>query len=158
MAVLSATLTVGVAQSVASRILYGMGKLKLFSRLALVEAAVNLGLSLLLVGPFGVVGVAVAVAVPNVLFCLFVIGYACRTLDVGVWRYARAAWLKPLCAACAPLAVWALVGPAEASWPAIAFGAACGLAPFALAVAALEVAPRYLTLPSRESEPLAAEA
>ena len=33
-AVLSATLTVGVAQSVASRILYGMGRLRLFARLA----------------------------------------------------------------------------------------------------------------------------
>ena len=37
-AILSATLTIGVAQSVASRILYGMGKLRLFARLALVEA------------------------------------------------------------------------------------------------------------------------
>ncbi len=82
MAVLSATLTIGVAQSVASRILYGMGKLKLFARLALVEAAVNLALSLVLVETFGIVGIAVAVAVPNVLFCLFVITYACRTLNV----------------------------------------------------------------------------
>ena len=44
-AILSATLTIGVAQSVASRILYGMGKLRLFARLALVEAALNLVLS-----------------------------------------------------------------------------------------------------------------
>jgi hypothetical protein len=38
LAVLSATLTVGVAQSAASRVLYGLGRLKLFARLALAEA------------------------------------------------------------------------------------------------------------------------
>ena len=82
-----ATLTIGVAQSVASRILYGMGKLTLFARLALVEAVVNLGLSLALVGPLGIVGVAIAVAVPNVLFCLFAITYACRVLQIGGRQY-----------------------------------------------------------------------
>lgn len=142
-AVLSATLTIGVAQSVASRILYGMGKLKLFARLALVEAGANLALSLALVRPFGSVGVAIGVAVPNVLFCLFVIAYACRTLDLGVWRYVRTSWLKPLCAACAPVTVWAFVAPVEATWLAIAGGVAVGLVPFAVAVAALELVPRW---------------
>ena len=106
MAILSATLTIGVAQSVASRILYGMGKLRLFARLALVEAALNLALCFALVGPFGVDGVAVAVAVPNVLFCLFVIGYACFVLDVRAARYLLASWLQPLAAACVPAVVW----------------------------------------------------
>ena len=137
-AVLSATLTIGVAQSVASRILYGMGKLKLFARLALVEAAVNLGLSLALVGPFGLVGVAVAVAVPNVLFCLFVITYACRTLEVGASRYLFGSWLKPLCAACVPAVVWLAVTPAEPTWAGIALGIAMGLLPYALAVMLME--------------------
>ena len=144
MAVLSATLTVGVAQSVASRILYGMGKLKLFARLALVEAAINLALSLALVGPFGLVGVAVAV--PNVLFCLFVIGYVCRTLDVGTLRYLRASWLKPLCAACVPLAVWGFVAPVEAKWTAITFGVVVGLVPFVAGVLLLELSPRSVFL------------
>ncbi|MBA4062379.1 MAG: hypothetical protein C0501_01485 [Isosphaera sp.] len=136
-AVLSATLTVGVAQSVASRILYGMGRLRLFARLALVEAGLNLGLSLVLVGPFGLEGVAVAVAVPNVLFCLFVIGYACRVLDLGAVRYLAASWLKPLAAACVPAAVWAATS-AEATWVGIASGIAAGLVPFAVVVAAIE--------------------
>lgn len=144
MAVLSATLTIGVAQSVASRILYGMGKLKLFARLALVEAAVNLALSLALVGPFGLVGVAVAVAVPNVLFCAFVIGYACFTLDVGVWRYLRASWAKPLCAASVPAAVWWFLTPVEAAWPALALGIAAGLVPFAASMLLFELVPRLV--------------
>ncbi|MFO0825436.1 MAG: polysaccharide biosynthesis C-terminal domain-containing protein [Gemmataceae bacterium] len=141
-AILSATLTIGVAQSVASRILYGMGKLRLFARLALVEAAVNLVLSLVLVGPLGLVGVAIAVAVPNVCFCLFVIGYACFVLEVRPLRYMIASWLKPLCAACVPAAVWWCVTPADATWLGIALGIATGLVPFALTVAAMELAPR----------------
>src|SRR5205823_826790 len=126
-------------QSVASRILYGMGKLKLFARLALVEAVVNLGLSLALVGPLGLVGVAVAVAVPNVLFCLFVIVYACRTLGVTVRDYLFTSWLKPLCAACMPAVIWRLLVPAEPTWASIALGVAAGLGPYACVVLAVEV-------------------
>jgi O-antigen/teichoic acid export membrane protein len=148
-AILSATLTIGVAQSVTSRILYGMGKLRLFARLALVEAAVNLGLSLLLVGPLGLEGVAVAVAVPNVLFCLFVIAYSCRVLDVSVGRYLVAGWLRPACAAVVPAVVWWVVTPAEPTWFAIGAGIAAGLVPYAIVVAAIEFAAR-LNKPRRD--------
>ncbi len=137
-AVLSATLTIGVAQSVAARVLYGIGKLRLFSRLALVEAAVNLGLSLALVGPFGLVGVAVAVAVPNVLFCGFVIAYSCRTLQLGAREYLAASWGNPLAAACAPALVWLALTPADPTWRDIAVGLAAGLLPYAAAVGLLE--------------------
>ncbi len=138
MMVLSTTLTLGVAQSVASRILYGMGKLTLFARLALVEAAANLALSLALVGPFGVVGVAVAVAVPNVLFCLFVIVYTCRTLEVGAGAYLVASWLRPMCAAGVPVTVWLAVIPAEATWVSIAGCVMLGLTPYACVVGSVE--------------------
>ncbi|QDU22798.1 oligosaccharide flippase family protein [Urbifossiella limnaea] len=137
-AILSATLTIGVAQSAASRILYGMGKLRLFARLALVEAALNLGMSLVLVGPYGLEGVAVAVAAPNLLFCAATIGTAAWVLQVSAVAYLRGAWLRPLLAALLPTAVWAVTPPADATWGAIAFGIACGLGPYALAVAALE--------------------
>jgi O-antigen/teichoic acid export membrane protein len=142
MVILSATLTIGVAQSVAARILYGMGKLRLFARLALVEAALNLVLSLVLVGPYGLPGVAIAVAVPNVLFCLFAIGYACFVLEVGFARYFLASWLKPLAAVCIPATVWWFVTPTEATWSEIARGIATGLVPFVVIVALIEVAPR----------------
>ncbi|MDB5313391.1 MAG: hypothetical protein JWO38_7593 [Gemmataceae bacterium] len=141
-AILSATLTIGVAQSVAARILYGMGKLRLFARLALVEAGLNLGLSLALVGPMGLEGVAVAVAVPNVLFCLFAIGYACRTLDVRAGRYLVAAWLRPAGAACVPAAVWWVVTPADPAWLGIAAGIATGLVPYGIVVAGVELGGR----------------
>jgi O-antigen/teichoic acid export membrane protein len=137
-AVLSATLTVGVAQSVAARVLYGMGRLRLFARLALVEAVLNLGLSLALVGPFGLVGVAVAVAVPNVLFCTFAIAYACRTVQLGARDYLVTGWAKPLGAACVPALVWLVLAPAAPTWPSIALGIAAGLGPYAAGVLLLE--------------------
>src|SRR5262249_38329030 len=137
-AILSATLTIGVAQSVAARMLCGLGKLRLFARLALAEAGLNLGLSLALVGPLGLEGVAVAVAVPNVLFCVCVIGYACRLLGVSAGRYALVAWVRPMCAACVPAVVWWFVTPAQPTYAAIAAGIAAGLVPYAVAVAGIE--------------------
>ena len=141
-AILSATLTVGVAQSVAARILYGLGRLRLFARMALVEAGLNLALSLALVGPYGLEGVAVAVAVPNVLFCVFVIAYCGRVLDVPVGRHLRAAWLRPVCAATVPAAVWWFVTPADPTWLAIGAGIAAGLAPYVLVVGLIELGAR----------------
>jgi O-antigen/teichoic acid export membrane protein len=144
MAILSATLTLGVAQSVASRILYGLGKLTLFARLALVEAALNLALCLALVGPFGLEGVASAVAIPNVSFCLFAIGYSCRVLDVRASQYFLRGWLKPLGLASLPAAIWWFASPAQATWPSIASGIGLGLLPYFLGLASIEVAPRFV--------------
>ncbi len=94
-----------------------------------------------LVGPFGLEGVAVAVAVPNVLFCLFAIGYACFVLDVGVGRYLLTGWLKPLVAACVPAAVWWFATPVDSTWSAIGMGIGMGLVPFVLVVVGIEGAP-----------------
>jgi O-antigen/teichoic acid export membrane protein len=138
MAILSATLTIGVAQSVASRILYGMGKLRLFARLALAEAVVNLALSFALVGPLGLTGVAIAVAAPNVLFCIGTIVYSCYVLELSITRYVQASWLKPIVAGCLPAAVWWFATPAAATWVAIAWGIGIGLAPYAAVVVAIE--------------------
>lgn len=142
MAILSATLTIGVAQSVAARILYGLGTLTLFARLSLVEAIVNLALCLSLVKPLGLAGVAIAVAVPNVLFCLFTIGYCCRVLNVSLQRYLMQGWLKPLAAACLPSALWWFATPVNATWLEIGLGIAVGLAPYCACAGIIELAPR----------------
>jgi len=137
--ILSATLTIGVAQSVASRILYGLGQLRLFARLALVEAALNLVLSLVLVNTLGLKGVAYAVAIPNVLFCLVVIALACRTLQISAMVYLKRSWLQPLLASGVPTLVWLAMTPAEATWSGIGMGIATGLVPYLLVVIAIEV-------------------
>src|SRR5207248_904967 len=53
MEILAATLSLTVAQSVASRVLYGIGRIRLFSRMALVEGVVNVLISVALVVPLG---------------------------------------------------------------------------------------------------------
>src|SRR5262249_28826895 len=65
--ILAAPLFLAMAQSVAGRVLYGMGRLKWFSRAVMVEAASNLVLSVILVGPMGIEGVALGTSIPNAL-------------------------------------------------------------------------------------------
>jgi O-antigen/teichoic acid export membrane protein len=141
--ILSGTLTIGVAQSVASRILYGMGQLRLFARVALLEAGFNLVLCFALIGPYGLEGVAVAVAVPNVLFCLFVISYSCSVLEISLWRYLLASWVRPLATVGVPCLIWYFAPRVEATWRAIAIGIAMGLVPYLLVVGASEGALKW---------------
>ncbi|OWK37486.1 oligosaccharide flippase family protein [Fimbriiglobus ruber] len=141
LALMATTLSVGVAQSVSSRILYGLGRLRLFARAALGEAALNLILTLALTGPLGVEGVATAVAVPNLLFCLFVVAYTARLLDIPMGEYLRAGWLRPVLAGAVPVVVWAAAGEVAPTWGAIAVGIAAGLLPYAMVVAACETRP-----------------
>jgi O-antigen/teichoic acid export membrane protein len=148
LAVLAATLGVGVAQSVASRVLYGLGRLRLFARAALAEGVVNVLLTAALVGPLGVVGVAVAVAVPNVLFCVFVIGYTLRVLEITGRDYLSAC-VRPVLANLVPAAVWVLVGAVEPAWGAIAAGIVAGLLPYAAVVGCVEFAAPLRTAATR---------
>jgi O-antigen/teichoic acid export membrane protein len=138
--ILSGTLSLVVATSVASRILYGMGLLRRFSRASLLEAAVNLSLSLVLARRLGIVGVAWASALPNLLFCLFAIGYTCKLLSASGREYAGKAWLRPLAAGLAPLAVWSS-GWTTNGWLGLGLAIGAGLLPYALLVLLLEKAP-----------------
>ena len=135
--ILSGTLALGLAQSVAARVLYGLGHLRLFARAALLEGVVNVTLTALLIRPLGVEGVALAVAVPNALFCLFVIAHTLRHVELPLTRYLRA-WLRPLGFTLVPLLVWLALGTPAADWLALAATVAAGLTPYLLVVAAVE--------------------
>jgi O-antigen/teichoic acid export membrane protein len=74
-------------RGVAQPILMGVGKPGL-PTIAFVGAGIlNLGLSVLLVGPFGLTGVALGTAIPNVLFALVVVALACRELKTPLTTY-----------------------------------------------------------------------
>lgn len=63
-------------------ILFGMGHVRVPAILHVVEAAANLGLSLLLIKPWGLLGVALGTAVPVVAVELgILLPYVCRTLS-----------------------------------------------------------------------------
>ncbi|HWC74398.1 MAG TPA: polysaccharide biosynthesis C-terminal domain-containing protein, partial [Gemmatimonadales bacterium] len=77
-------------RGVALPILMGLGKPGLPTVGFLVAGLVNLGLSILLVGPLGLAGVALGTAIPNVIFAVLVHWQACKELDtpfLGSLRY-----------------------------------------------------------------------
>src|SRR5262249_15378429 len=112
LAVISSTLTLVIAQSMAARVLYGTARLRGFARAALLEAAGNVGLGILLGARWGLVGVALGVAAPNLVMCLWVIRHTARGLGL-TWRaYVGEAWLRPVLAATVPLTIWLC-----AHWP-----------------------------------------
>jgi O-antigen/teichoic acid export membrane protein len=74
-------------RGVAQPILMGLGKPGLPAVAFLITGVLNLGLSILLVGPLGLMGVALGTAIPNVLFAAVVLVAACRELEVGVLPY-----------------------------------------------------------------------
>jgi O-antigen/teichoic acid export membrane protein len=68
-------------RGVALPILMGLGKPGLPTIGFLVTGLLNLGLSVWLVRPFGLAGVAIGTAIPNVLFAALVLAQTCRELE-----------------------------------------------------------------------------
>jgi peptidoglycan biosynthesis protein MviN/MurJ (putative lipid II flippase) len=131
---------------VAARILYGMGQLRWFSRAALAEALVNLLLSLALVVPFGIEGVALGTALPNLIGSAALVFYICRILHVPVVSYLRATFLAPLAAVLFLAAGWwlALHWFDVTSWTALIATGAIGTGVYALLALLVEVGPGQL--------------
>lgn len=86
-------------------ILMGLGKPGLPAVGFLVTGALNLGLSVLLVRPLGLAGVAIGTAIPNVLFAAFVLVHACRELETPVTTYLRYVVPRATLGACPVLAL-----------------------------------------------------
>jgi O-antigen/teichoic acid export membrane protein len=93
--ILALPLGLVTAQSIASRILYGIGRLALFARLVLAEALANLVLSIALAGPLGIEGVALGTVLPNLVCTVAVIFHVCGLLGIKRSEYVRKALLPP---------------------------------------------------------------
>jgi O-antigen/teichoic acid export membrane protein len=76
-------------RGVAQPILIGLGKVRGPTVAFLVAGALNLLLSVLLVTPFGLAGVAIGTAVPTGLWGLVILLFACRVLGVPLVSYMR---------------------------------------------------------------------
>jgi O-antigen/teichoic acid export membrane protein len=74
-------------RGVALPILMGVGKPRTATIAFLAAGVLNLILSVALVRPFGLTGVALGTAIPNVLFAAVVLVVACRELRIGVPAY-----------------------------------------------------------------------
>ena len=91
-------------RGVALPMLMGLGKPNKPAYAFLGMGILNLVLSIVLIGPYGLVGVALGTAVPNVLFAVYVLGLACREIDVTVGAYLGHVFGKPLVGALVPAA------------------------------------------------------
>ncbi|HXW08861.1 MAG TPA: oligosaccharide flippase family protein [Vicinamibacterales bacterium] len=73
-------------------VLQGAGHHRLLAISNLIAAAVNVGLSILLIRRFGLPGVALATAVPATVRAVTVtVPVACRRVGISIWRYAALA-------------------------------------------------------------------
>jgi O-antigen/teichoic acid export membrane protein len=135
--VLAAVLCVATVQSVAARVLYGIGRIRLFARVSLLEAIINLGLSLLLVRWLGIVGVALGTALPAVVGGLFAIVYACRQIDLPVRTFAARVVRGPACAGGLLAGVWLILRQqvTPAGWSSLLACLSVGVAVYAGLVA-----------------------
>jgi O-antigen/teichoic acid export membrane protein len=76
-------------RGVAIPVLMGIGKPTTPAVATFAAGVANLGLSLVLVGPFGLIGIAWGTAIPNIVLALVVLVVACRELGITVGRYLK---------------------------------------------------------------------
>ena len=121
-----AILSIGALGPIAAQpfehVLYGARRLVPLARLSILEGVLNLGVSLALVGPLGVVGVALGTTVPGLLVRLVALPrYGVRTFGGSFVPFALRAWTVPLLAcALTTLGLQAFVRRDETlSWPAL---------------------------------------
>jgi len=94
--ILSVPTLLSLIQSTTSSILFGISRHKGVVAISLLNALLNLGLSLWWVHPYGLVGVALGTAVPLAVFGGAVTAwYGCRELQLPLVRYLREGVLRP---------------------------------------------------------------
>lgn len=77
----------------ATRYLTAINMHGIFAKLMPISASINISLSLILVYPFGLEGVAFASVVPGLIFVPLYLRYTCRHLGISVFYYLRSAVL-----------------------------------------------------------------
>jgi O-antigen/teichoic acid export membrane protein len=106
LALLIVSVLVSVPQMIASSILAMTGRHRITASAAIWSALINVGLSLALVGPLGLVGVALATLCATVLVDIFIVlRVACREYQVSVLDYGRGVLLPLVMPALAQSAV-----------------------------------------------------
>jgi O-antigen/teichoic acid export membrane protein len=95
--------TLMMVQGASSRILFGMSKHGKLAVVTIIEGFANLGLSCLLVRPYGILGDAFGTAIPMLgTYLLFMPNHLCSRLGIRVGTYLRQAYLLPLMS-CTPV-------------------------------------------------------
>jgi len=93
-------------RGVALPVLLGLGRARAPAIALLAMGVLNLGLSLALVGPYGILGVAIGTAIPNVIFAGVLLRLACRELGLRIASYVGYVATRATIAGLVPLAVF----------------------------------------------------
>jgi O-antigen/teichoic acid export membrane protein len=144
--ILAVPLALALAQSVAARVLYGLGELRLFVCVVVAEALANLGLSIALVPALGIEGVAWGTTIPNVGANVLVLGYVCRRLGVGGAAYLRQSFVRPVAVALMLALGWSAARSACAltGWAELVLIGGTGVGGYALLAGLVEFGPGAL--------------
>lgn len=88
--ILTIGLIFGTMQVAPITLLFGISKHKFYAFVALAEAAANIILSIILIKPYGIVGVALGTTIPMIITHIFIIPpYANKVIDFSFARYTR---------------------------------------------------------------------
>lgn len=133
--ILAASHIVALSQETAGSILFGLNKHKYSSLLVLIESVFNVVLSVILVRKYGVVGVALGAAIPQVIINSFFLPlYIIRVSGLSALRYFREAFYPHLKSAMPFIAVIYLysVYVRPASWGSLILGISAGTSVYAV--------------------------
>ena len=132
---LGVVVVVGGVRSIIVATIMGLNRHRLLVPVLAIEAVANIGLSIALVRPLGLVGVALGTVVPSVIVTLGVLpALLRRTTGIAVGKIWRNGWVLPA-VACVPFGLGTLL--LEQYYPAksllVFFGQVAGLLPLVLA-------------------------
>jgi len=82
------------ARGVAEPLMIAAGKLRIPAAASLISGLSNLGLSVALVGPYGLVGVAIGTAVPTAILGVLLMYLACVQVGTSMWTFLRYVFVK----------------------------------------------------------------
>ena len=115
-------------RGVALPIMMGLGLPRVPALALLSMGGLNLAISLALVEPYGVYGVAIGTAIPNTLFAIFIVRLVCKELSVTVFSYLKYVVAKAAVGSVIPVAflVWCKQGLQVQGWYEVV-GAGAGM-------------------------------
>jgi O-antigen/teichoic acid export membrane protein len=97
LAILSVSQAAAMAQFSSGAMLYGLNRHRYLGFLLLAEAFVKLTISIILIKPLGIIGVALGTAIPDVIVNTLVLPrYCCKIIELSFVRYIKRAILPPL--------------------------------------------------------------
>jgi len=95
--ILTISQVIAMAQFSSGSILYGLNKHRYLAYLLILESAVKIALSIALIRKYGIIGLAVATAIPEILVYLIVFPrYVCRVTGLPLLKYFKEAFYPPL--------------------------------------------------------------